>query len=295
MKTGWLICNGSHITDIFTNVHELYFDASTNLDIDLIVIKNSEIYTIVENGDMVLKTKEKYPEPDFVLFLDKDIRLGRQMEAMGFRLFNSTEVIRICDDKSTTTQFLANHGIPMPKTIVCPLAFTEEMANDDSYMDMLETELGYPLIVKEGYGSFGEQVYLIKNREELEKTREKLVFTTHIYQEFIDTSLGRDVRLHVVGDEVVATIMRYSDNDFRANASIGGKMKKYDPPQSFKELAIKISKLMNADFLGVDILFGENDTPILCEVNSNAHFKAIHQATGINVAYHILEYILKEI
>ena len=39
-----------------------------------------------------------------------------------------------------------------------------------------------------------------------------------------------------------------------------------------------------------DILFGENG-PILCEVNSNAHFKNIYDCTGENVADYIIEYI----
>ena len=40
----------------------------------------------------------------------------------------------------------------------------------------------------------------------------------------------------------------------------------------------------------MDILFGENG-PILCEVNSNAHFKNIYDCTGENVADYIIEYI----
>ena len=52
---------------------------------------------------------------------------------------------------------------------------------------------------------------------------------------------------------------------------------------------------MNLDFAGVDILFGENDEPILCEVNSNAHFKNILDCTGVNVAQCILDYIIGDI
>ncbi|MBR6729048.1 MAG: RimK family alpha-L-glutamate ligase, partial [Clostridia bacterium] len=44
-------------------------------------------------------------------------------------------------------------------------------------------------------------------------------------------------------------------------------------------------------FAGVDFLFGANGQPILCEVNSNAHFKNLYDCTGVNAAEYIIEYI----
>ena len=52
---------------------------------------------------------------------------------------------------------------------------------------------------------------------------------------------------------------------------------------------------LGLDFAGVDILFGEEEEPILCEVNSNAHFKNIYDCTGINVADAIISYILEQL
>jgi RimK family alpha-L-glutamate ligase len=117
-----------------------------------------------------------------------------------------------------------------------------------------------------------------------------------LFQEFIKSSKGKDLRLQVVGNQVVAAMYRYSENgDFRANITNGGKMKLFDPSEEQVELAIKCCKIIGLDFAGVDILFGENQEPIVCEVNSNAHFKNIFDCTGINVADCILEYIIKRI
>jgi glutathione synthase/RimK-type ligase-like ATP-grasp enzyme len=89
---------------------------------------------------------------------------------------------------------------------------------------------------------------------------------------------------------------RYSENgDFRANVSNGGKMKYYEPTKEQIDLAILSCKTLGLDFGGVDILFGENQEPIVCEVNSNAHFKNIFDCTGVNVADTIMEYIIKRI
>lgn len=45
----------------------------------------------------------------------------------------------------------------------------------------------------------------------------------------------------------------------------------------------------------MDILFGKEEEPILCEVNSNAHFKNIYDCTGVNVAEHIMKYIKRAV
>ena len=83
---------------------------------------------------------------------------------------------------------------------------------------------------------------------------------------------------------------RYSLTDFRANLTAGGEMKPYEPTEEEAALAVSASTAVEADFSGVDLLFGE-DGPLVCEVNSNAHFKNLYQCTGVNTAYEILKFI----
>ena len=161
---------------------------------------------------------------------------------------------------------------------------------------MVEKEFSYPIIVKECFGSFGQQVYMAKDYQELTGFVHSIGSKPMLFQEFIKTSKGRDIRLQVVGGQVVAAMYRYSENDdFRANISNGGKMRAYEPTKVQIDIAINCCKILGLDFAGVDILFGEEDEPIVCEVNSNAHFKNIYDCTGINVADSIMEYIVKRI
>ncbi|MCX7772516.1 MAG: RimK family alpha-L-glutamate ligase [Clostridia bacterium] len=234
---------------------------------------------------------ELLKKPDFVLFWDKDVRLARQLERLGLRLFNKAQTISVCDDKTLTHQVLADQSIPMPKTIFAPLVFPHLTVDEEGFIALIEKELTYPMVVKEAFGSFGAQVYLAKNRQELCDLRKKLLTVPHLYQEYIRTSHGRDVRLQVVGNEVVASMLRTSDTDFRANISAGGHMMQFLPPKSFQELAVKAAQAVGADFAGVDILFGEDEKPILCEINSNAHMKNIYECTGMDVAERIIRYI----
>src|SRR5699024_10643134 len=97
------------------------------------------------------------------------------------------------------------------------------------------------------------------------------------------------------GDQVITAMQRTSENDFRANVTSGGKMEPYEPNESQKRLAIEATKAIGADFAGVDLLFGENDQPIVCEINSNAHIRNLLDCTGVNVAIDLVTYIEKDL
>ena len=120
---------------------------------------------------------------------------------LGLPVYNRSEAIDVCDSKAKTHQALANHGIPMPKTIFPPFTYEGiERQNFDAF-SRIGQALGYPLVVKEAYGSFGQQVYLIENENELIEIVKKLKHKPFILQEFIENSRGRDIRINVVGDQ----------------------------------------------------------------------------------------------
>ena len=83
---------------------------------------------------------------------------------------------------------------------------------------------------------------------------------------------------------------RSTDGDFRSNLTRGGAMEPYTPTEAEAALAIRAAKLLGLDFAGVDVLFGK-DGPIICEVNSNPHFKTTLECTGVNMADEIMQHI----
>jgi RimK family alpha-L-glutamate ligase len=120
------------------------------------------------------------------------------------------------------------------------------------------------------------------------------VSVPHLYQQFIVASRGKDVRVIVVGGQAVAAMQRESDTDFRANIELGGHGYQIDLPDSFKRAAERCAEILKLDFCGVDILYGENDEPIICEVNSNALVGRIQRTTGINIAKLYADYICEQ-
>ncbi|WP_042146172.1 RimK family alpha-L-glutamate ligase [Paucisalibacillus sp. EB02] len=293
MKTGWIIYNGNLPGNKFIDFAEMLHEAATKQNSITHIIKNNDLISSFDSKNLGIITD--YELPDFVIFTDKDIYLAKQLELLGIPVFNRARVIETSDDKIATYQILAKHKLPIPRTIVAPKVYFNR---DEKYLpdlDKIIESVGLPMIVKEAFGSFGEQVYLIHTREELIEKVQALYGKPFMFQEFIRTSEGRDLRLQVVGNQVVAAMKRTSADDFRANITAGGQMEAYEPSLKAIEIAISASKAIGADFCGVDLLFGENDQYIICEINSNAHIRNLYDCTGINAADSIVAYILEKL
>ncbi len=283
---GWLVINQFLNANKYSELYQWFNKAGEYHGLKLTVKTNAEL--LVHDLDR-LKEEEQV---DFVLFWDKDIRLAQMLENLNLPLFNNSKAIEMCDDKGYTYLQLRKHHIPMPKTILAPKTYERPGYNNLSFVEAVEEKLGYPIVVKECFGSFGWQVNLANNKEELIKLLNQTSPKPLLFQECISSSFGRDVRMQVVGDQVVASMLRCSDTgDFRANLTIGGKMKTYEPTLEERELAIKSCMALDLDFGGVDLLFGPSGSPLVCEVNSNAHFKNIYDCTNVNVADSIIVYI----
>lgn len=288
---GWLIVNHFIKSRKFLEIFSMLQEAAKKQHINLIKKTNVELM----GGLFDYKNISPFEKPSFILFWDKDIRLANYLEEKGFKLFNSASSIEICDDKSLSHIKLLQSGIKTPKTIIGPKIYRTPDYDNGIFVNNITKELGFPLIVKECFGSFGQQVYLVENKDKLIKLLKNLGTKPILFQEFIESSRGRDIRIHIVGGNPVTSMYRFNENDFRANITNGGKMEEYIPNEAQIELAVKVCDTLGLDFAGVDILIGEKEEPVFCEVNSNAHFKNIYDCTGVNVAEHIMRYIIKKV
>ena len=231
--------------------------------------------------------------PRFVLFWDKDLHLARRLELAGLRLFNTSRAIALCDDKAWTHLELAGSSIPMPETILGPLNFRPEtypVAWAQDYLDLASARLGYPLVLKTCRGSFGQGVYLLQDREELEAQIEKLGKQDFLLQAFVASSRGRDLRLQMVGDQAVAWAARFNGEDFRSNVTNGGRMERTSLHPQALELGRRVMSLLGLDFAGLDLLEDGRGSYLLCEVNSNAHFINLDACCGTDTGQAIMRY-----
>ena len=283
---GWLVVNTFMDSQKFKTLYELLSDAFNKRGVSLSIKRAQDIS--LEVGKPIDN------KPDFAIFWDKDIYLAERLEQNGIRLFNNSHAINLCDNKILMYQELAKNNIRIPRTFVAPKTFEGLEYKQRGFLDSVIEKISFPIIVKETYGSFGEQVYLANNLDELNSIIDRLGYKDFLLQEFIASSKGRDVRINVVGDTAVVSMLRENKNDFRSNISNGGTGTLYEPAESFKKLAIDAAKALGLSFAGVDVMFGENG-PIICEINSNPQFASTLKATGVNLAEHIADYILRQV
>lgn len=237
----------------------------------------------------------RFGEYDFCIYLDKDKYASELLERTGMRLFNSHRAIRVCDDKAETHIALSGAGIPMPRTLPGLLCYDRSRELSEDAIAEVESEFGYPLIVKSCFGSLGKGVWKVDGRDELRSIMRELQFSPHLFQEFIASSSGRDVRVILIGGRAVAAMKRTSMTDFRSNIELGGVGETFDLPDSFKDVAERAAAILGLDYCGIDLMFSADGTPILCEVNSNAFFAGIERVTGVNIAEKYARHIVERI
>lgn len=287
MKTCWIIYNGSLINEKFIDQANLMAEAVTKFNITPIIKKNNDILV-----DLSINMTNK---PDFVIMFDKDILLGTYLKQQGIPVFNDPEVIERCDNKAKQYIALAAAGVRMPKTIVAPKIYPKFSIEDSGYTERVIEALGLPLVLKEAHGSFGMKVYLLHTAEEVKAKVAQLSGVDFIFQQYIASSFGRDVRVNVVGGKVVAAMYRESKTDFRANITNGGTAYKVELTPAQIELALQAATALGAEYAGVDLLFDEHEEPVVCEVNAAAHIRNIYNVTGVNVGEALVKYILEKL
>lgn len=284
MKTYFVIYNGFWNTDPPDPVRRLHA-ALRREGVPVRVLKNTECTVTLAPAVSV----EPVKAGDVVLFWDKDTRLARALEATGALVYNSAASVALCDDKSETHRVLSAHGIPMPKTLLAPMTYVEITEPVEPFINAAERQLGFPMVVKECFGSLGEQVYLAETPERLRELVYGMRHSPFLLQEFIRDAAGEDKRLYVVGDRVVAAMKRVNPADFRANIAHGGEALPYTPTPQEEALALHCCRALGLRFGGVDLLQGG----LVCEVNSNAQMQGITACTGVDVAGAVVSEVLR--
>ncbi len=261
------------------------------LGVDTEVVTNDHFLCYVDRQGIVSRAKQY----DFALFFDKDKYVSYMLEATGLRLFNSARAIELCDDKMSTHIELAKHGIPMPTTLAGALCYTDDAVIDDKYLQRAQQMLGFPMVVKQCYGSYGKQVELISNSEQLRQTVERIKTKPYLFQQYVGYKKGQDTRIIVVGGKVCCAMQRVSNGDFRSNIELGGIGYVAKLNDDFVAIAERASDILGLDYCGIDILTDKDGSPLVCEVNSNAMFGGIERVTGVNVAQAFALHITKQV
>ena len=211
----------------------------------------------------------------------------RQFEMMGAYSVNESVAISRSRDKLRALQLLSRKGIGLPIT-----GFANAPGDTQ---DLLELVGGAPVVIKLLEGTQGVGVVLAETRKAAESLIEAFrgLKANFMVQEFIKEADGADIRCFVIGDKVVASMMRKGkEGEFRSNLHRGGSASLIKITPEERKTAVRSAQIMGLNVAGVDLLRSKRG-PVVMEVNSSPGLEGIEAATGKDVAGLILEFIVK--
>jgi RimK family alpha-L-glutamate ligase len=207
------------------------------------------------------------------------------IEDRGIPVINSARAIERSVDKFYTTALLQEAGLPVPETVVC------ERGGDAMAAIARILDSGAEVIVKPIFGSMGHGLVRIADLEVAWRVVRPLEQMRSVFyiQRAIDHG-GRDVRLFVVGGEVVGAVERTAAaGDWRTNVARGGSARAIKAPPHWCESAIAAAAAVGADYAGVDLLQSPSGEMFVLEVNGIPGWHGLQGATGVDIAAAIVE------
>ena len=267
----------------------------------VLFIENSHIIKD-DNGNYTIHNwndKKGFPiDPDKTVVINRrtvmekksSLNIISELEKANIFCINNRQAIEICDDKYRTILKMKSAAILSPKT-----SLIQSIDTLDYALEQLDSN--FPYIVKTITGTNGIGVFFVESMKSLKSIlqviwklneEEELLIQEYIPAEF-------DVRVHVLGDEVIAAMKRFViKNDFRSNYSQGGKIKAIKLTNNQKDICVKAAKAVGATWAGVDFILNKKEDPFILEVNSSPGTEGIEKATKQDIIGKLIEWLLNK-
>ena len=251
--SGYIIEKYNKMTNAYT-CNRLVEEAA-KLGIDLKIIG---IYDTLVLENQMTNNGTKLEKRDFIINRYKWGKVKDEINFLAEKSYNPLEAYNIYINKYEQVKRLRSKEFFVPKYLLgtAMLKFQE-----------ISEILGTPFVAKGLESSMGEQISLIEKEEDLKELYKKYGMEKEwLFEEFVTTSFGRDMRFYSIRGEVVACMQRKSQGDFRANVALGASVEAYEITPEIRQIAKDIYDQTGLDFLGIDLLFG-TDKPYFCEIN----------------------------
>lgn len=202
----------------------------------------------------------------------------------GYRMINHRPGFTWTKNKLMQHTLFAKHELPCPRWGIA--------RGVDEAMRIGKT-IGFPVVVKVAFGTHGKGVFFAPSSEVFLPIVDYLIVRDGnpiIVEEFIEEAHRTDLRVFVIGGEVVAAMQRKAqEEDIRANTSNGGTGSTVQLTQQEMELAQRAAAIFELDIAGVDMIRSSHG-PLLLEINANPGFKELERVTRVDIAKAIIEY-----
>jgi len=252
----------------------------------------------VRTGDVQLRVDDVYFDAfhGAKSFRKTDVvipRIGRSLTDFGVLLLNQLALMNVpttlsaaglstARNKFATMQKLRGAGLKIPESFL--------VASKIKAGDVIE-QTPPPLILKLLSGTQGVGVMRVDKVSDVGPIIDTLVELKQLIliQSYIPNP-GEDVRMFVVGEEVVGAMIRKAGPlEWRANIHLGGKGVLYRPTAEEGEMAVRGAKSVGVEIAGVDMIMSP-DGPYTIEVNASPGFRGLMKATDVDVPGKIIDY-----
>ena len=219
--------------------------------------------------------------PDFAIVRTILPSLNKQLELLRIPCLNNYQVSSICNDKAECYRYLSGRGIPMPDTIF--------VANKEIAGFLAQCPVGTVLKAVDGHG--GSQVCLYSgNAEEILRIMGR---SDMVAQEKVGNR-NSDLRVYIIGGKVLASVLRESNEGFRANFSLGGRVSLYSLKDAEQELVQKIIDLFDFDMVGIDFILDDDGNLVFNEIEDVVGARMLYQCSDIDIVREYLKYIAND-
>lgn len=202
-------------------------------------------------------------DADFVINRTNNYRIGEYFEQRGIRVFNPSALSKLANDKQACYEFMAENGIE-----IMPVHYE-----------------GIPAVRKKTDGHGGTEVVMLTEPEPFK--------TGYVYQKPCDTP-GKDLRVWLIGNRIITSILRESDSDFRSNFCLGGRATPYVLSDDERKHIKKITALIKSDYIGIDFIFN-NGRLVFNEIEDTVGARMVYDKTDIDIIALYCGYIKSEL
>lgn len=226
---------------------------------------------------LTLLVDEETPDEDadFILFRDRNSELSASWEAAGHRLINRSEVNRIANDKLRTFEMASLLGVSAVPTRI--------VTNVDALT-------GYPLVLKTVDGHGGDEVFLCKCAEEAAVVLCSFEGRRVICQPYIESD-STDVRVFMLGTDVLGAVKRSGVDSFKSNLTLGGSVEIFELAAWQVKEVTTIAKALKSDYVGIDFLLLADGSWVLNEIEDPVGARSLYATHDFSVAEKLMKYV----
>lgn len=275
---GYLVEKYSHMGKAYTCARLREEALARGASLDIIGVCDMEIS---QKGCFHLG--ERLAPCDFILHRYKTGCIKEELNRLAAKSYNGQDALNVYINKYHQVRTLHSEAFLMPEYLLATLSAGYEN---------IAAKLGSSFVAKGLESSQGREVFLIRSEADYAQLKNRYGEEKEcLFEEYVASSYGRDIRFFSIRGKVAACMTREAKQGFRANVALGADVRPYEITENIRQIASDIYEQTRLDFLGIDLLFGE-EKPYFCEINVTPGIEGMERATGVNVAGLIMDTVI---